>query len=105
MDEHTAHILDDLREAAAEVGLTARIMPTDEFQELGRRAWLARGSRFHITRSAVGYPPASSWWVDEEAARDRFHALVEEFGGRAGACIALVDEAERTTLAAWPDEA
>lgn len=102
-DPETARTLDDLREAAAETGLTVRIVPTDEFQERGRRAWLARGSRFHITRSTVGCPLASSWWADEDAARDRFRVLVEEFGGRPGACITLVDEAERTTLAAWPE--
>lgn len=100
----TARILNHLREAAAEMGLTVRIVPTEEFQERGRRAWLARGRRFHITKSAVGHPLASGWWADEDAARDRFKVLVEEFGGRPGACIALVDEAERKTLAAWPEE-
>lgn len=102
-DPHTARIFNDLREVAAEVGLTVRTVPTEEFQEWGRRAWLARGRRFHITKSATGHPLASGWWAGEDAARDRFRVLVEEFGGLPGAIITLVDELERTTLAAWPE--
>jgi len=103
-DPETDRILDDLRDAAAEAGLAVRIVPTDEFQERSRRAWLARGRRFHITKSAPGLPVTSSWWTDEGAARDRFNMLVDQFGGLPGACIALVDEAEQVTLAAWPED-
>jgi hypothetical protein len=60
--------------------------------------------RFHITRSAAGSPLASGWWSDEGAARRRFSTVVDQYGSRPGACIALIDEAERKLLAAWPEE-
>lgn len=105
MDPDTARTVDILRQAAAEVGLTMRIMSAEEFHEKGRRAQLRRGRRFRITRSATEWPLASSWWAEEDAARDRFRALVDEFAGRPGARVELVDEAERTMLAVWPEEA
>lgn len=80
-----------------------RLVDASESQEKGRRAWLHLGYRFHITRSADGSPLASSWWVDEDAARTRFARVVAESGGRPGARITLVDEAEQTTLATWPE--
>lgn len=102
MDEGTARIFGELREVAAGLGLAVRPVSTEEFLEQGRRAWLRRGCRFHITVSADGSPPASGWSADEDTARDRFAALVDEYGGWPGAVITLVDEAERRTLAVWP---
>ena len=103
-DPQTERLLAEVREIAARVGLTARPVSVDEFHEMGRRARLRRGQRFHITRSATGSPLASSWWTDEAAARERFRTLVESFGQLPGAVIALVDEAERKALAVWPEE-
>lgn len=104
MDPQTAAVFDMLREAAGEAGLAMRMVSAEEFTERGRRAWLRRGMRFHVTSSATGYPVYSSWWADEEAARDRFRAAASEWAGRPGACVILVDEAERVTLAVWTEE-
>jgi hypothetical protein len=76
----------------------------DEFEEMGRRALLRRGYRFRVTRSAPGVPLARSCWRDEDGARGRYQELVDSFGQRPGAVIALVDEAERRLLAVWPEE-
>ena len=103
-DPVSAALLADIREAAAEVGLTARTVTIAEFEEAGRRAWLRRGYRFHITASATGHPMASSWCVDEATARERFAAIAARWSSRPGARIILIDEAERTTLAAWQGE-
>lgn len=103
-DPITAMFLADIREAAATVGLAARTVSVEEFEEAGRRAWLHRGRRFHITVSATGHRTASSWWTDEQAARDRFATVVAQWGSRPGARIILIDEVERTTVAAWPEE-
>lgn len=103
VDDQTDQLLDEVRDLAASIGLTPRPVSTEEFLEMGRRAQLSRGRRFHITRSATGSPLASGWWADEDAARARFRVLVASFGWRPGAVIALVDEAERRTLAVWPE--
>lgn len=102
MDEETARIFGELREVAADLGLVVHPISEEELLEEGRRAWLARGYRYHLTRTATGSPLASGWCTDEDTARDRFTALVDEYGSRPGAVITLVDEAERRTLAVWP---
>ena len=99
MDAETARIFGELRDVAADLGLTLHPISEEEFLEEGRRAWLARGYRFHLTRTAVGDPLASGWSTDEDTARDRFAAVVDEYGSRPGAVITLIDEAERRTLA------
>lgn len=104
MDTQTAAVFDVIREAAAEAGLTMRMVDTGEFAEIGRRAWLRRGMRFHVTSSAAGHPVYSSWSAGEGAARDRFRAAAREWAGRPGACVTLIDEVERATLAVWPEE-
>ncbi|MFJ9633856.1 hypothetical protein ACIRU8_39790 [Streptomyces sp. NPDC101175] len=60
--------------------------------------------RYHITRSAPGYPLASSWWRGEAAARARFAALVTEIGSLPGARITLADEETGETLDEWPGD-
>ncbi|MFJ9101264.1 hypothetical protein ACIRJM_22685 [Streptomyces sp. NPDC102405] len=104
MDDQTDRLLGEVREVAASIGLIARPVSTEEFLEMGRRAHLSRGRRFHITRSATDSPLASGWWADEDAARQRFRVLVDSFGQLPGAVIALVDEADRRTLAVWLEE-
>jgi len=103
-DRELDDLLDVVREAAATVGLTARPIPADEFEEMGRRALLRRGFRYRVSRSAPHSPLASSCWRDETAARERFGELVASFGSRPGAVITLMDERERRLLAVWPVE-
>ena len=102
-DPQTDRLLAEVREVAAQYGLTSRPVSTEEFREMGRRALLRRGFRFTVTRSAPGVPLATSCWRDEEGARGRFRELTVSFGLRPGATIALMDEAERTLLAVWPE--
>lgn len=102
MDDETARVVAEVREIAAGLGLAVHPIGADELRELGRRARLRRGYRYHITRSADGSPLASGWWVDEDAARDRFAVLVDEFGDRPGAVITLIDEVECRAIAVWP---
>lgn len=102
MDEETARVFDELREVAAGLGLVVHPISREEVAERGRRAWVRRGYRFRLTRSAAGSPLASGWCAGEDTARARFAALVDEYGGRPGAVITLVDEVERRTLAVWP---
>jgi hypothetical protein len=104
MDPVTRKVFDDIQEAAARVGLTVTPVSAEEFLEMGRRAMLRRGRRFHVTASATGHPVFSSWWVDEGAARERFRIQVGKWASRPGACVTLIDETERETLAVWPDE-
>lgn len=103
-DRELDQLLDVVRDAAATVGLTARPVDAEEFEEMGRRALLRRGFRYRVSRSATGSPLARSCWRDEAGARGRFAALVESFGSRPGAVITLMDEQERILLAAWPVE-
>ncbi|MER6182973.1 hypothetical protein [Streptomyces sp. NPDC001652] len=102
MDEETARVFGELREVAAGLGLIVHPMSTEDVLEEGRRAWLSLGYRFHLTRSAAGSPLASGWCTNADTARDRFAAAVDEYGGRPGAVITLIDEAERRTLAVHP---
>lgn len=103
-DPQTDRLLAGVREAAARHGLTSRPVSVDEFEEMGRLAMLRRGYRFRVIRSAPGVPLAASCWRDEDGARGRFRDLVDSFGWRPGAAIALVDEAARRLLAVWPEE-
>ena len=103
-DRELDELLDVVREAAAMVGLAARTIPVDEFEEMGRRALLRRGFRYRVSRSATGSPLARSCWRDEAGARERFAALVESFGSRPGAVITLTDEQDRRLVAVWPEE-
>ncbi|MER6492748.1 hypothetical protein [Streptomyces griseorubiginosus] len=103
-DRELDELLNVVREAAATVGLTARPIPADEFEEMGRRALLRRGFRYRVSRSAPGSPLASSSWRDEAGARERFGELVSSFGGRPGAVVTLMDEQERRLVAVWPVE-
>lgn len=103
-DRELDELLDVVREAAGTVGLTARPIGFDEFEEMGRRALLRRGFRYRISTSALGSPLARSCWRDEAGARERFGELVASFGSRPGAVITLMDEQERRLLAVWPVE-
>ena len=103
-DRELDELLDVVRDAASMVGLTARPIPVDEFEEMGRRALLRQGFRYRISRSAPDSPLARSCWRDEAGARQRFEKLVQSFGRRPGAVITLMDEQERRLLAAWPVE-
>ncbi|MGW2523952.1 hypothetical protein ACWC09_44620 [Streptomyces sp. NPDC001617] len=98
-------IFADLRDMAAELGLTMRPISEGEFQESSRCAWLRLGRRFHLVISATGQPTLTSWHMGETVARGRFTATAAEFRAVPGARVALIDEAERKTLAVWPDEA
>lgn len=103
-DRELDELLDVVREAAATVGLTARTIPVDEFEEMGRRALLRHGFRYRVSRSATGSPLARSCWRDEAGAQERFAALVESFGSRPGAVITLMDGQEQRLVAVWPVE-
>ena len=102
MDEETARIFGELRDVAADLGLTLHPISEGELCEEVRQVRLRRGYRYHLTRTAVGDPLASGWCTDEDTAHARFAALVDEYGSRPGAVITLIDEAERRTLAVWP---
>lgn len=102
MGEETARIFGEIRDVAADLGLVLHPISEEELLKEGRRAWLALGYRYHLTRSATDSPLASGWSTDEDTARARFAALVDEYGSRPGAVITLIDEAERRTLAVWP---
>ncbi|MCI3277607.1 hypothetical protein [Streptomyces cylindrosporus] len=97
-------ILDDVREVAAEVGLTLRPISQEEWEETGRRAALRHGWRYRITISAPGQPTLDGVASDEETARERFAARVSKYEGTPGVRIVLVDLAERKTLDVWPDQ-
>lgn len=97
-------IFADLREVTAELGLTMRPISHEEWEEKGRRAALRRGWRFRLTISVPGRPTLHGHAFDEETARERFTARVSKYQGVPGARIVLIDRAERTTLAAWPDQ-
>ncbi|MFF4500356.1 hypothetical protein [Streptomyces sp. NPDC001401] len=98
-------IFADLREVTAELGLTMCPVSPQEWEEKGRRAALRRGWRFQLTISVTGQPTLHGWSSGEATARERFTARVSKYQGLPGARIVLVDEAERTTLAVWPDHA
>ncbi|MGW3031211.1 hypothetical protein ACWDCB_08235 [Streptomyces sp. NPDC001178] len=98
-------IFADLREVTAELGLTMRPISQEEWEEKGRRAALRRGWRFHLIISVPGQPALHGWSSDAETARERFAARVSKYEGVPGARIVLVDQAERATLAVWPEDA
>lgn len=104
MDPVDAGIFGIIREAAEPLGLTMRIVSAEEFEEQGRRGFLRLGRRFHITVSCPGYPKTSCWPLSEDAARSFFAGAVDRHRERPGVRIRLIDEAERTVLAAWPEE-